>query len=140
MTTEKPLAELFVSHDELHEALSSPAPTPAVPGVASDSAPSTTPPNQDVHEDLSDEMRSLMDDLGLDMARLKDSSIFSGDEERFAFARALSRLAEMGSREWVERGLDKQAAGLLLSSEGDAPSAAAAAAAVAGRLEGVNNS
>lgn len=39
------------------------------------------------------------------MSSLKSSSIFSGDEERFAFARALSRLSEMGSREWVERGL-----------------------------------
>lgn len=48
-------------------------------------------------------MRSLMDDLGLDMRALKNSSIFTGDEERFAFARALSRLTEMGSLEWVER-------------------------------------
>ena len=39
------------------------------------------------------------------MQALKSTSIFSGDEERFAFARALSRLAEMGSTEWVERGL-----------------------------------
>lgn len=50
-------------------------------------------------------MRSLMDDLGMNMTMLKNSSIFSGDEERFAFARALSRLSEMGSQEWVERGL-----------------------------------
>jgi protein AFG1 len=38
----------------------------------------------------------------MDMKMLKHSSIFSGDEERFAFARALSRLAEMGSLQWVE--------------------------------------
>lgn len=50
-------------------------------------------------------MRNLMDDLGLSVQALKNTSIFSGDEERFAFARALSRLAEMGSKEWVERGL-----------------------------------
>lgn len=50
-------------------------------------------------------MRNLMDDLGMNMDMLKNSSIFSGDEERFAFARALSRLSEMGSQEWVERGL-----------------------------------
>lgn len=50
-------------------------------------------------------MRNLMDDLGLSVQALKNTSIFSGDEERFAFARALSRLSEMGSREWVERGL-----------------------------------
>lgn len=46
-----------------------------------------------------------MDDLGLSMSQLKTSSIFSGDEERFAFARALSRLTEMEGKEWVERGL-----------------------------------
>ena len=39
------------------------------------------------------------------MQALKSTSIFSGDEERFAFARALSQLAEMGSTEWVERDL-----------------------------------
>jgi protein AFG1 len=50
-------------------------------------------------------MRNLMDDLGLSMSALKSTSIFSGDEERFAFARALSRLAEMGSQQWVERGM-----------------------------------
>ena len=47
--------------------------------------------------------RSLVDDLELDMKALKNSSIFTGDEERFAFARSLSRLTEMGSLEWVER-------------------------------------
>ncbi|OJJ46403.1 hypothetical protein ASPZODRAFT_132505 [Penicilliopsis zonata CBS 506.65] len=56
--------------------------------------------------DVSDAMRNLMDDLGLSMTALKSTSIFSGDEERFAFARALSRLTEMGSTHWVERGLD----------------------------------
>jgi protein AFG1 len=57
------------------------------------------------HSDLSDAMRSLMDDLGMSVETLKKTSIFSGDEERFAFARALSRLSEMGSKEWVERGM-----------------------------------
>ncbi|KAF3921688.1 hypothetical protein ABW21_db0202800 [Orbilia brochopaga] len=41
---------------------------------------------------LSPSMRMLMDDLGMNMDSLKESSIFTGDEERFAFARALSRL------------------------------------------------
>lgn len=50
-------------------------------------------------------MRMMMDDLGMSVQALKNTSIFSGDEERFAFARALSRLHEMGSKEWVERGL-----------------------------------
>jgi protein AFG1 len=52
-----------------------------------------------------------MDDLGMNMDTLKKSSIFSGDEEAFAFARALSRLTEMGSQEWVERGLGMGATG-----------------------------
>jgi protein AFG1 len=46
-----------------------------------------------------------MDDLGLSMSALKSSSLFSGDEERFAFARALSRLTEMGNQQWIESGL-----------------------------------
>lgn len=45
------------------------------------------------------------------MTMLKNSSIFTGDEERFAFARALSRLSEMGSKEWVERGLGMETKG-----------------------------
>ena len=58
----------------------------------------------DVHGgELDASMRSLMDDLGLDMKALKNSSIFTGDEEKFAFARALSRLSEMQSLEWIER-------------------------------------
>ena len=63
-------------------------------------------------------MRNLMDDLGLNMKMLKNSSIFSGDEERFAFARALSRLSEMGGREWVERGLGLEERGGRVEREG----------------------
>ena len=63
-------------------------------------------------------MRNLMDDLGLNMQILRSSSIFSGDEERFAFARALSRLSEMGSREWVERGMGLEEKGGLEEREG----------------------
>ncbi|TQS38157.1 hypothetical protein Golomagni_01342 [Golovinomyces magnicellulatus] len=54
---------------------------------------------------VAESTRDLIDDLGLKMEDLKNSSIFSGDEEKFAFARALSRLSEMGSQEWVERKL-----------------------------------
>jgi protein AFG1 len=67
--------------------------------------------NPDDHHDVSDAMRAMMDDLGMNMNMLKNSSIFTGDEERFAFARALSRLSEMGSQEWVERGLGMEKAG-----------------------------
>ncbi|RKF78545.1 Protein AFG1 [Golovinomyces cichoracearum] len=54
---------------------------------------------------IAESTRDLIDDLGLKMEDIKISSIFSGDEEKFAFARALSRLSEMGSQEWVERKL-----------------------------------
>lgn len=84
LTTEVPLTNLFLSATDLKDTLKS---------AGAD------------HSDISDAMRNLMDDLGLSVQALKNTSIFSGDEERFAFARALSRLAEMGSREWVERGL-----------------------------------
>ncbi|KAF3387425.1 Protein AFG1 [Penicillium rolfsii] len=83
LTTEVPLTNLFVSQSEVRDSLK----------------------GDGDHSDLSDAMRNLMDDLGMSVQALKSTSIFSGDEERFAFARALSRLSEMGSREWVERGL-----------------------------------
>lgn len=82
LTTEVPLANLFISEADMKATL-----------------------KDGEHSDLSDAMRNLMDDLGLSVQALKNTSIFSGDEERFAFARALSRLSEMGSKEWVERGL-----------------------------------
>ncbi|EPS30755.1 hypothetical protein PDE_05707 [Penicillium oxalicum 114-2] len=85
LTTEVPLENLFLSHADLESSLKT-----ADGGAGGD---------------LSDAMRNLMDDLGMSEQTLKNTSIFSGDEERFAFARALSRLTEMGSREWVERGL-----------------------------------
>lgn len=47
--------------------------------------------------------RAMMDDLGLDAGTIGASSIFTGDEEIFAFARAVSRLAEMGTRQWADR-------------------------------------
>lgn len=59
-----------------------------------------------------------MDDLGLNMKVMKASGMFSGDEERFAFTRALSRLSEMGSQEWVERGLGMEHKGGMAEKEG----------------------
>ncbi|KAF8138345.1 AFG1-like ATPase [Boletus edulis] len=52
--------------------------------------------------EISDHMRSTMDDLGLPPEVVGASSMFTGEEEIFAFARACSRLVQMGSREWVE--------------------------------------
>lgn len=53
--------------------------------------------------DISAHQRSMMDDLGLDADTVGASSIFTGDEEVFAFARAVSRLSEMGTADWARR-------------------------------------
>jgi protein AFG1 len=91
LTTAVPLTQLFLSKEELKQ---------SVKKDQEDKKGQT-----EEGADLDDTMRNLMDDLGMNMSMLKNSSIFSGDEERFAFARALSRLSEMGSQEWVERGM-----------------------------------
>lgn len=90
LTTAVPLTQLFLSKQEIADS------------VKKDGEDKK---GQAEGEDLDDTMRMMMDDLGMNMNALKNSSIFSGDEERFAFARALSRLSEMGSREWIERGM-----------------------------------
>lgn len=91
LTTAVPLTQLFLSKEEVKESVQRDKEDKK--GQVEDS------------HDIDDTMRNLMDDLGMNMKMLKSSSIFSGDEERFAFARALSRLSEMGSREWIERGM-----------------------------------
>ncbi|KAK3719275.1 ATPase [Vermiconidia calcicola] len=101
LTTEVPLTELFMSRDEIGESLSQAAQRGNKSGQHAEREGS----------DVNDAMRSLMDDLGMNMSMLKNSSIFTGDEEAFAFARALSRLSEMGSQEWVERGMGLEKAG-----------------------------
>jgi predicted ATPase len=105
MTTAVPLTALFLDQSELKEA-------------AAKSASSDSNPKANSDEAIDDVMRNLMDDLGMNMNMLKNSSIFSGDEERFAFARALSRLSEMGSQEWVERGLGMEKKGGKKEMEG----------------------
>jgi len=52
--------------------------------------------NTDAH------MREVMDDLGLDAKSVGSSSLFNSDEELFAFARCVSRLSQMGTKEWSE--------------------------------------
>jgi protein AFG1 len=79
LTLEVPLQEIFLSDDDAKNSI-----------------------DDKEGGELEGSMRSLMDDLGLDMKMLKNSSIFTGDEEKFAFARALSRLAEMGGVQWIE--------------------------------------
>ncbi|KAK5167111.1 ATPase [Saxophila tyrrhenica] len=103
LTTAVPLTQLFMARDEIGEML------------RSSSKQGIKEAKQAAHEgaDVGDAMRSLMDDLGMNMTMMKSSSMFTGDEEAFAFARALSRLSEMGSREWVERGMGLEKEGGL---------------------------
>lgn len=50
-----------------------------------------------------DESHILMDDLGLKRDEASSLSIFSGEEEKFAFQRTVSRLTEMQTEEyWLE--------------------------------------
>lgn len=100
LTTEVPLFQLFLSADEIDDVLADGRKSGAIK------------PEED-HEGVDDVMRQTMDDLGMSMNMLKGSSLFSGDEERFAFSRALSRLSEMGSQEWIERGLGMESRGGL---------------------------
>ncbi|KAF9782753.1 AFG1-like ATPase-domain-containing protein [Thelephora terrestris] len=53
-------------------------------------------------QDVSDHVRSVVNDLGLSVDDIGVSSLFSGEEEIFAFARCCSRLVQMGSKEWAE--------------------------------------
>ena len=105
LTTQVPLFQLFMSAAEVNEALE-------------DGRRDGTIKHAEDHEDVDDVMRQMMDDLGMNMKMMKNSSIFSGDEERFAFSRALSRLSEMGSQEWVERGMGLEHKGGLDEKEG----------------------
>ncbi|KAF3021987.1 hypothetical protein E8E14_011078 [Neopestalotiopsis sp. 37M] len=87
LTTEKPLTQLFLSAQEMEESLDK-----------EDNAKSEKPSK-------SEAVKDAMEDVNSNIEQLKEANVFSGDEERFAFIRALSRLTEMGSKEWVERGM-----------------------------------
>jgi len=103
LTSAVPLAQLFMSRNEINEAVQNTKASST--NEATPSSPAAKKLAETEHDDVNDAMRSLMDDLGMNMTMLKNSSIFSGDEERFAFARALSRLSEMEGKDWVERGM-----------------------------------
>ncbi|EGR51775.1 uncharacterized protein TRIREDRAFT_55508 [Trichoderma reesei QM6a] len=92
LTTEKPLAELFVSRDEVAETL--------LQANQSNSA-----------ADNKDATRHVLENMEHNVEKLKDTGLFAGEEEAFAFARALSRLSHMESKEWVERGLGLESQG-----------------------------
>ncbi|KOS17448.1 Protein AFG1 [Escovopsis weberi] len=101
LTTEKPLAELFISRDEIAESLLT-ANSDASITTSSSSSSNNNDSNNDSRQV---DARDVMEDLPNNVGKLKDSALFAGEEEAFAFARALSRLTQMESREWVERGL-----------------------------------
>ncbi|KAI3323546.1 AFG1-like ATPase [Xylariaceae sp. AK1471] len=97
LTTAVPLTQLFISPDELRDS------------VKKDGLSSAK--ENDSDESVSDAMQHMLEDMDSNIDQLKSSSLFSGDEERFAFARALSRLTEMASKEWVERGMGLESHG-----------------------------
>lgn len=99
LTTEKPLAELFVSHEEFLQSIKE-------SGAAAQS------------ESVQETLDEMMDDLENHVERLKNSSLFSGEEEAFAFARALSRLNQMEGKAWVERGMGLEQSGGKADKEG----------------------
>lgn len=88
LTTEKPLTELFVSRDEIAESL--------LQG---------NPKGTEEKEHIVSAVKELMENVDQQAEQLKNSNLFAGEEEAFAFARALSRLKHMESKEWVERGM-----------------------------------
>lgn len=90
LTTEKPLSELFVSRDEIAESL-----------LKHDSDAKA----KEVKEG------GTITDAQASVEKLKNSDLFAGEEEAFAFARALSRLSHMQSTQWVERGMGLEANG-----------------------------
>ncbi|XP_043204892.1 putative ATPase N2B [Amphibalanus amphitrite] len=53
--------------------------------------------------DVDDDKRALMDDLKLTNDSLTEASIFTGEEELFAFERTVSRLAEMQTADYWSR-------------------------------------
>ncbi|PHH64845.1 hypothetical protein CDD81_3911 [Ophiocordyceps australis] len=99
LTTEKPLTELFVSRDEIAESLN-----------MGNAPVSGDEDKKKKNKGTQDTMEHVLEDIDDNAEQLKNSNLFAGEEEAFAFARALSRLKHMESQEWVERGmgLEKQ--------------------------------
>lgn len=104
LTSAVPLTELFLSKDEIKQSVRKDRQDKKGQSLT-ETVLGTKGRMEEEDVEVDDASRLMMDDLGLQMDMLKNSSMFTGDEERFAFARALSRLSEMGSQAWVERGL-----------------------------------
>ncbi|KAL2176892.1 AFG1-like ATPase-domain-containing protein [Thermothelomyces heterothallicus CBS 202.75] len=107
LTTAVPLQELFVSRAEMRESLLARRRERERQGGDGDGKA-----DEGLDEAaVEDAMSHMMDDLESNVEQLAKSNLFSGDEEAFAFARALSRLSQMGSKEWVERGMGLESKG-----------------------------
>ncbi|RYP11424.1 hypothetical protein DL764_000078 [Monosporascus ibericus] len=98
LTTAVPLTQLFVSLEELRESMKEGKDVAQEHGGGGGDS-----------EDHA--IQHMIEDMDSNIDQLKNSSLFSGEEERFAFARALSRLNHMASREWVERGMGLEQSG-----------------------------
>ncbi|GAA5873925.1 hypothetical protein JCM3774_004041 [Rhodotorula dairenensis] len=83
---------------------------PPIASVFSDERKSAT-------GEITPHMRAMMDDLGLSAETVGSSSIFTGDEEVFAFARAVSRITEMSSKQWAQLPSVKEDQGEGLSAD-----------------------
>src|SRR3569833_581480 len=111
LTTAVPLAELFVSRDEVREALRADGgKEEGVKGVVSKDRAGGSGGGGGAAA-VEDVMGHLMEDLEHNAGQFRNSNLYTGEEEAFAFGRALSRLSEMGGREWVERGMGLEAHG-----------------------------
>jgi protein AFG1 len=108
LTTAVPLQELFVSREEIKESLLEKKKQKNQQGGGNGKGGGKEDGVEDAVEDV---MSHMMDDLEHNVDELSKSNLFSGDEEAFAFARALSRLNQMGSKEWVERGMGLESQG-----------------------------
>ncbi|KAI1369310.1 AFG1-like ATPase [Xylaria arbuscula] len=95
LTTAVPLTQLFVSAAELEQSLQK--------GEQSAEGQNS--------ESVREAVQDAKENLDTNIDKLAESDMFSGDEERFAFIRALSRLSEMSSKEWVERGMGLESKG-----------------------------
>ncbi|TXT09197.1 hypothetical protein VHUM_02671 [Vanrija humicola] len=49
-----------------------------------------------------EQMKHVMEELGINPDIMTSSSLFSSDEELFAFARCVSRLTQMSTKEWAD--------------------------------------
>ena len=99
LTTAVPLYELFVSPEAMAGASEkSRKMSRALDASSKDAAAQSGP-------DIENIGHLMLDDWELNLDMMKKSGTFAGEEEYFAFSRALSRLSEMSSQEWIERGL-----------------------------------